>query len=104
ELLRYAEVQADRLGVADMQVAVRLRRKARDDLLVPSRLQVGRDDVANEIATNSAFGLVRCHDLTILLHWSATPRRLCAKSARRGQVRRHPPSRNKVPVLEGAYD
>ena len=41
ELLRDAEIQADRLGVADMQIAVRLGRKAGDDRLVsgprPSR-------------------------------------------------------------------
>ena len=33
EFLRDAEIQADRLGVADMQIAVRLGRKAGDDLL-----------------------------------------------------------------------
>ena len=31
EFLRDAEIQADRLGVADMEIAVRLRRKAGDD-------------------------------------------------------------------------
>ena len=33
EFLGDAEIQADRLGVADMQIAVRLRRKAGDHLL-----------------------------------------------------------------------
>ena len=50
ELLRDAEVEADRLRVADVQIAVRLRRKPGDDRLMPARFEVGRDDVANEIA------------------------------------------------------
>ena len=37
EFLGDAEIQADRFGVADMEIAVRLRRKARDDGLVPAR-------------------------------------------------------------------
>src|SRR5215467_3233679 len=37
--------------MADMQVAVGLGREARDDRLVPPRLEVGLDDVANEVAT-----------------------------------------------------
>jgi len=49
-LLRQAEVQADALGVTDVQVAVRLGRKASDD---PSSVLVGAevlfDDVANEM-------------------------------------------------------
>ena len=35
ELLRNAEVQADGLGVADVQIAVRLGRNARDDAVQP---------------------------------------------------------------------
>ena len=50
ELLRHAEIEADRLGVADMQIAVRLRREAGDDRAVPLRVQIGLDDVADEIA------------------------------------------------------
>src|SRR5262249_43873770 len=49
ELLRDAEVQADALGVADVQVAVRLGGEARDDALVPPAPQVVRDDVADEV-------------------------------------------------------
>src|SRR5262252_1765077 len=49
-VLRDAEVEANRLGVADVQVAVGLGRKARDDRLGPPRLEVGLDDVANEVA------------------------------------------------------
>ena len=37
-------------GVTDVQVAVRLRREAGDDRLVPSLAQVGDDDLADEIA------------------------------------------------------
>jgi hypothetical protein len=50
ELRRHAEVQADGLGVADVQIAVGLRREARDDLLVAPRRDIGADDVPDEIA------------------------------------------------------
>ena len=50
ELLRHAEIQADRLGVADMQIAVRLRRKAGHDRLDAAGVEVGLDDVADEVA------------------------------------------------------
>ena len=50
ELLGDAEVQADRLGVADVQVAVRLGRKAGHHRRVPLGVEVGLDDVADEIA------------------------------------------------------
>ena len=44
------EVEADRLGVADVQIAVRLRRKARRDAAVmPARREILVDDRANEI-------------------------------------------------------
>ncbi len=51
ELLGNAEIEADRLGVADVQIAVRLRRKPGDDLGVASAREVALDDVANEVAT-----------------------------------------------------
>ena len=41
EFLGNAEIQADRFGVADMQIAVRLRRKAGDDGFVPLGGEVG---------------------------------------------------------------
>ena len=44
-----AEIEADRLGVADMQIAVRLRREAGDDGLVPAGRKIGANDVADEI-------------------------------------------------------
>ena len=50
KLLRDAEIERDRLGVADMQVAVRLRREPGHDLLVLARGEIGLDDVANEVA------------------------------------------------------
>ncbi len=50
ELAGDAEVQADRLGVADVQVPVRLRRKARRDApRMTRRPDVLRDDRANEV-------------------------------------------------------
>ena len=72
ELLRHAEVEADRLGVADMQIAVRLGRKAGDDLLDAAGIEVGLDDVADEVAP----GLRRrrftaCH--IVLRHASGFP-------------------------------
>ncbi len=50
ELLRHPEIEADRLGVADMQIAVRLRRKAGHHRAVAFRIQIGLDDIADEIA------------------------------------------------------
>ena len=50
ELAGDAEVEADGLGVADVQVAVRLRREARDDAAaVRARGDVSGDDLANEV-------------------------------------------------------
>ena len=46
---RKSEVQADRLCVAEMQIAVRLWWKARDDALHQAAGEVGLDHVANEI-------------------------------------------------------
>ena len=60
ELLRDAEIQADRLGVADMEVAVRLRRKAGDDARVAAGREIGRDDVADEILPGLADRSVVC--------------------------------------------
>ena len=50
ELLRDAEVEADRLGVADVQIAVGLGRKARDDASCAGPASRSAcDDVADEI-------------------------------------------------------
>lgn len=48
-LLSDPEVQADRTGVAEVQVAIRLRGKARDGGLVLTGGEVGGDDLADEI-------------------------------------------------------
>jgi hypothetical protein len=50
KFLRDAEIQADRFGVPDMQVAVRFRRKPGDDFGMASGRNIGRDNVADEIA------------------------------------------------------
>src|SRR5439155_10083400 len=50
KLLRHPEIEADRLGVADMEIAVGLGRKPGDDLAHPPGGDVGRDDVADKIA------------------------------------------------------
>jgi hypothetical protein len=58
ELPRDAEVEADRLGVPDVQVAVGLGRKARHHRLGAPRLQVAPHDVANEVLPRLARGCV----------------------------------------------
>ena len=50
EFLGDAEIQADRLGMADVQIAVGFRRKPRDHALGPPRRQIVADDVTDEIA------------------------------------------------------
>ena len=60
ELAGDAEVEADRLGVADVEVAVRLRREAGDDGLVPALAQVGGDDLADEVAALGRGWCRRC--------------------------------------------
>ena len=49
ELARDAEIEADRLRMPDVQVAVGLGRKARDDRGLPTVAQVGGHDVADEV-------------------------------------------------------
>ncbi len=61
-IARQAEIEADRLRMADVQVAVRLRREAGDHIrqavaLVGAGLQVGLDDRAQEVGSGrSACG------------------------------------------------
>ena len=50
ELLRDAEVEADGFGVADVQIAVRLRRETGDDRFDASGVEIGLNDVADEVA------------------------------------------------------
>ena len=54
ELLRDAEVQADRFGVADVQVAVRLGREPCGHARNPARLQIVRHDRADEVLRRDA--------------------------------------------------
>ena len=49
EVLRQAEVEADRLRVADVRVAVGLRRESRHDARVALGLDVGGHDLADEV-------------------------------------------------------
>ena len=67
KLLGDAEIQADRLGVTDVQIAVRLRRKPGDRGLVLARLQVGAHDVADEILSRFAYFRFRNRHS---VHWS----------------------------------
>ena len=63
---RRSEVQADRLGVTDVEIAVRLRRKTSDDRLVLSGIEVGAHDVADEVlARFFRRGLGNCHDAIV---------------------------------------
>ena len=55
ELMRDPEVQADRLGVTNMKISVRFRRKTRDNLAVFSSTQVIRYNVADKIRWNISF-------------------------------------------------
>ena len=61
KLLRDAEIECDRLGMADVQVTVRLRREARHDLAVFFCVEIGLDNVANEIAACLRRHWLCCH-------------------------------------------
>ena len=52
-----AEIQTDRLGMSQVQKPVRVRREAGDDGLGPAGIEVGLNDVADEIAAR--FGKSR---------------------------------------------
>ena len=54
--LSHAEVQAYGFRVTDMQIAVGLRREAGDDLCHAPRLDIGLDDVSNEVAAGIRRG------------------------------------------------
>ena len=83
ELVGQAEIEADRLGVADVQVAVGLGRKARLDAAPPYLLvfRSSMNDVADEVggrgsgarvAAHFRLGIRRCHRL-ILSQGNAPP-------------------------------
>src|ERR1700730_3037914 len=50
EFLGDPEIEADRFGVADMQIAVGLGREAGHHLAGAAGGEIGRDDVADEVA------------------------------------------------------
>ena len=79
ELLRDAEIEADRLGVADMQIAVRLGRKAGDHLLDAPGVEVGLDDVADEIAAGFRRRFAAC--LIVCRHTSSNSHVTCSPTA-----------------------
>ena len=56
KFLRDAEIKGNRLGMADVQIAVRLRRESGHDPAVLLGVEIGLDDVADEIAPR----LCRC--------------------------------------------
>jgi hypothetical protein len=56
ELFGHTEVEADRLGVADMEIAVGLRREAGDHPRHPAGVEVRAHDVADEIARALVVG------------------------------------------------
>ena len=68
EFLGDPEIEADRLGVTDMQIPVRLRRKPSHDLRMPPGREIRGDDVANKIP--SAVALPSCLDRA---HFSVRP-------------------------------
>ena len=79
ELPRDAEVQTDGLGVADVQVAVRLRREPRDDGLAGSRAQIVADALADEVPKILGHGSQRwCTSA----HCTGSPIRRIAGSVR----------------------
>ena len=76
EFLGHAEIQANRLGVPDMQVAVRLRREAGHDALDPARSEVPAHDVADEIlARFPRGGFCDAHVAIVSPAGAAIPRR-----------------------------
>ena len=65
ELSRDAEIQTDRLGVADMEIAVGLGREAGDDGAGAPGIEIGADDIADEIPA-SFLGLGSGHPILSL--------------------------------------
>jgi hypothetical protein len=78
-----AEIQRDRLGVADVQVAVRLRREARYDKLVLSYVEIGLHDVANEVASHVRRHWFCCHLVLVPVRHQRT---FCQIRPRQGRL------------------
>ena len=68
EVLGDAEIEAERLGMADVQIAVGLRREAGDYALRPPGRQVFANDVADEIARALVQGPIRLARGVCLTH------------------------------------
>src|SRR4051794_23953665 len=68
-----AEIEADRFGVADMEIAVGFRREAGHHRFGAAAVEVGLDDVADEIAHRFG-GFATCTTCAIeLRHVSSNP-------------------------------
>src|SRR5262245_20961647 len=78
KLLGDAEVEADRLGVADVQVAIGLGREARNNALVSAGLEVRQHDIADEVLARLAGRGLSCPHGSYLRNfgWRDRPRRL----------------------------
>ena len=61
KLLGDAEVEADRFSMADVEIAVRLGREAGHHRGMPLGVEIGLDDVANEVAPAFCYSLCRSH-------------------------------------------
>ena len=95
EFLGDAEIQTDRFGVADVQIAVRLRRKTGDDGFVPAGSKVSPNDVADEIVTRFPHRRFRSrHDPIASVRPRRRPRRArIGQIGLRGQARATKPKR-----------
>src|SRR6185437_12172495 len=82
ELARDAEIQADALGVADVQITVRLRRKTRVNARIFIFRHVLGDDVADEIGRRGRRGFFR-----FTLRIAHASRRNLTRSAMNGKWR-----------------
>jgi hypothetical protein len=83
ELLGDPEVERDRLGVADVEVSVRLGREAGHDLRDPALTHIGGNDLADEIASFGSGWTVDSH----AAHTHQTRRDSPARPIREGRAR-----------------
>ena len=96
-----AEIEVDGFGVADVQIAVRLRRKARmHAAAVFVGLQIVEDDLADEIGWRRSGRLARLSDSSLLFRSCASSSSM-AWSMRFRQVSR--PSTSSVSNSGGAF-
>src|SRR5579864_4742053 len=62
KLFRYAEIQANRFGMANMQITIWLRREAGDNGRNTAGFEIGRNDIADEITTRFADRRLHRHE------------------------------------------